>query len=279
MIDLLPVSVAKQSANRKLAPVIFEPVPGGRPRPIPQGPFCSSTDVSIWATCPDSCPYKHNGCYKESYSGYNSRALSLDQRAVRGKYTALDVTTAEAMAIDGMFRKGVPQDGARGGRDLRLHVGGDVSCAVGAGLLASAARDWGRRGGGTVWTYTHRWREIPSRSWAGISVLASVEKVEDIPDAHRRGYAAAITLVAFPRRKRFRIPGSPFSIIPCPSETRKRTCVQCRLCFDTERLRREKLVIGFVVHGRDAKKAKKHLRVIQGGALDSVPLELYGGEA
>ena len=45
-------------------------------------------------------------------------------------------------------------------------------------------------------------------------------------------------------------------VLPCPAETRGRTCVQCRLCFDTEALAKRKLAIGFQLHGLGKNKVK-----------------------
>lgn len=269
----MTASFQKASANRKLAPVRLVPQ-GSRFRPEATGPYCSSTYVSMEATCPDVCTFKNNGCYADSGATYNG-SLSLDERARAAGASGLDVIRKEALEVDRAFPHGVPQDGARGGRDLRLHVAGDVSCPTGALELAAAARRWKERGGGTVWCYTHRWRDIPIGHWEGVSVLASIERTEDLDVAHRHGYAAALTVVAFPSIRAFTIPGSGHRLIPCPAQTKGVTCIQCRLCLNPDRLHSNRLAIGFAVHGRDAKIAKRALRVVQGGTLDAVPLELY----
>lgn len=38
--------------------------------------------------------------------------------------------------------------------------------------------------------------------------------------------------------------------IPCPNQTRGRTCEQCRLCWDAESLRSRRTGIAFAAHGR-----------------------------
>lgn len=257
-----PVSVQLRSANSKLAPTRVEIAKSGRERFIPIGPFVASTYASIRATCPDSCGFKIKGCFAKA--GATHLTMKGLDRAAQGM-TALEVTLAEAAAIDAMCKRGVPQDGAKGGRDLRLHVGGEVSCSAGARALAGAARRWRERGGGRVWTFTHRWRTIPRAAWGdSISVLASCEKYEDLEHATRRGYAASIVVPEFPSGSRlFSMAGKP--IRPCPAEATdgKVTCAQCRICLDDQRQLARGEVVGFHAHGADLEDAKAVLeRVI-----------------
>jgi hypothetical protein len=261
------VSFQKKSSDRKLSPVamvrVKSPKADFRRRPIPQGPHCSSTYVSISSTCPTSCVFKDNGCYVTS--GFTaSMSKKLDAEAA--DLDADEVIQNECATIDSAFpgltlpRSGrIPQDGARGGRDLRLHVGGDVGTQAGVKTLASAAHRWLARGGGTVWTYTHRWRKIPRSAWGEISVLASVEKPHEMREALARGYAPAITLREFPSDKAFEL--EMVKVIPCPAETFGTTCVECRLCLDRD-LVRMKAAIGFAVHGFGKDRAARRLPVL-----------------
>jgi hypothetical protein len=182
-------------------------------------------------------------------------------------HSALDVIREEVRAIDGAFgvygRPGkqptrrIPQDGARGGRDLRLHVAGDVGSIEGAELLAGAAKRWRARGGGSVWTFTHTWRTVPRAAWGpDISVLASVERAEEIASARRQGYAAAIVVPEHPSSRAYRLPGSITPIVPCPAETKGRTCAECRLCLDRDLMG---VAIGFAAHGHGVAQVKETL--------------------
>ena len=186
-------------------------------------------------------------------------ATELDA-AARG-YTADQVIAEEARLIDGAFRGGgIPQDGAKGGRDLRLHVGGDVTTNAQARQLAAPGLRWGIRGGGAVWTFTHSWRDVEREAWGdGISVLASVERPEDIEVAREKGYAAAIVVDHFPSEKAFSLPGTTSLIIPCPYETRGTTCVECRLCLDDRDLLKRNAAIAFEAHGPGAKQVREAL--------------------
>lgn len=249
------VSVQLASANSKLSPVREEIANSGRTRFVPTGPFVTSTYVSIAATCPSSCPFKSGGCY--AIAGASHLTMRKLDESARG-WSALSVSLAEARELDATFVRGVPQDGARGGRDLRLHVGGEVSCTEGAAALGASCARWRQRGGGAAWTFTHRWDAIPRAAWGdAISVLASVQSPAELEAANAAGYVGAITVDRFPGKRVFELaPG--LRAIPCPSEASggKVTCVQCRLCLDDAALRRRGLAIAFAVHGADAELAR-----------------------
>jgi alkylated DNA repair protein (DNA oxidative demethylase) len=136
------VAVQVKSSNRKLAPQKQETAKSGRPRNVPVGPYVVSTYVSIEATCPDSCRWKNNGCYAQT--GFTRSHMSKRELASR-RMTSLEVTRAEAERIDGLYSLGVPQDGARGGRDLRLHVAGDLGWSAAGEYRYDATQRNGRR--------------------------------------------------------------------------------------------------------------------------------------
>lgn len=240
------------SFNAKLSPVTYKTYPGYLiPTPKPQAPFVSSTFVAINKTCSDTCPFKRTGeiargCFADS--GFTKRtAWRLNEAAE--EMTSLEVIQQEVTLIDAAFPDGIPQDGARGGRDLRLHVGGDVRTIREARLLAGAAERWVQRGGGTVWTYTHSWRGIPRPIWGPISVLASCENIDDLECARARGYAPALVVHRFPDEtgRAWRV--GAFRVVPCPAEAREGvTCAECRLCLDRD-LHALRVVISFAVHG------------------------------
>lgn len=242
------------SANKKLSPVVKVPYNGKAKdkfpyRPEPRAPYCCSTYVSIDATCPDSCKFKRakdgtpGGCYVDA--GKTVFTIKrLDQES--GTSSGDEVIVAEADLIDSAFKTEMPQDGARGGRDLRLHVGGDVASEDSTRFLADAITRWKKRGGGAVWTFTHRWAEIPREAFGAISVLASVEDPRDIPRARVRGYAPALVVTS--HLSHLAKPVNGTRIIPCPAETRGTTCVECRLCLD-DGLYSRNAGVSFALHG------------------------------
>lgn len=258
----LGVSFVSIVRNRKLAPVRETVGSTGRVRFESLGPRCAATYVTIQGTCPSSCRFKNgNGCFAEAgYMGPLIRRLDRETRGLR----PVDVAQNEADAIDAFHP--IPQDGGKygnAGRDLRLHVSGDAFDTESAEILAGAARRWKERGGGAVWAYTHSWRTIPVEAWTGISVLASCETPRDVAEARERGYAPAIVVRDFRgARRAYELPEISGRVLPCPAETSKTTCVQCRLCFDVEGLRKRNLVIGFSAHGRDIEKAKRRLPIL-----------------
>lgn len=258
------VSIQETSRNSKLAPTTL--VDRGRPRlePVAVGPFISSTHASIDATCPASCTLRDSGCYAQNgATGAAVRRLNT----IGGATHRLRIADQEAHLIDSAFGGGeIPQDGGRdgsSGRDLRLRVAGDYTTAAEAQVVGGAAERWGARGGGGVFGYTHGWRGF-DRTWFGPArMLASVERPEDIAEAHARGYDVAITLAEFPRTRAFELPGTGVKVVPCPQQTRGTTCVRCRLCISAP-LRERGLVIGFAAHGARAERARRRLAVIAG---------------
>lgn len=264
--DFGAAAFQEKSHNRKLSPVKIvdgnKRKDGLRYEATALGPFCSSTYVSIQATCPDTC------CFKRDSRG--PKGCFADSGMSRLIMKRLDTTTAnanqaigeEVRAIDAAFAAGpVPQDGAKGGRDLRLHVGGDAAQPELVELLCKAGERWTDRGGGAVWTYTHAWRDVSRDLWGdSISVLASIERPEDAAAVRVQGYQPAIVVDQFPNGPRvFEEAGQKY--VPCPAEINpgKMTCVKCRLCLDDTVLNARGLGIAFAIHGQHHNEARAAL--------------------
>lgn len=270
-----------KSVNRKLSPVAMQPYNGPARakfpfRPVAAGPFCCSTYASIESTCDDVCPFKRRddgksgGCFADS-GRTTFLVRELDRNAALLGNTSFDSTLDEVAEIDGAFVRGVPQDGAKGGRDLRLHVSGDVASAGAAAMLGEAATRWRSRGGGTVWTYTHTWRTIDRAMWGDdVSVLASIEHPTQAKEARARGYASAIVVDEFPNgAKAFSI-DERTKAVPCPAESGKTTCVECRLCLDVDLLGINR-AIAFRAHGWDRHKVLTQITRRQLPLLGATP--------
>ncbi|MBX9623814.1 MAG: hypothetical protein K2X82_08360 [Gemmataceae bacterium] len=212
----LPVKAVAVSGNRKTGPVSATYVAG--------------------STCPETCPFKGGGCYGETgHVGIIARRLNaapVDDGDTVG--------TLEAAMIDALPAR----------LDLRLHVYGDYADAAHAARVALAASRYASRGaklGRTlaVWTYTHRWREIARPAFGKVSVLASCETEEQLSQAHRLGFAAALTVAEFAPGNGAWTTHNGFTVVPCPNQTRGKECVDCRLCFDDARNHKAGVVIGF----------------------------------
>lgn len=230
-------------------------------------------------SCPSSCRFKDGGgCYAENGRIAASATIPLNRFATEHQATALDVAEAEADAIDRM--EVIP------GRPMRLHTVGDCPTNECAAIVADASGRYMERGGGQVWTYTHAWREVDRKAWGNVSVLASCETTQDVFEARQRGYATALVVDEFPTHRRYapghigvsaytenddtlrqvteggvKLPYPAQDVLPCPAQTKHRTCTDCRLCFDDGMLRRQGYSIGFAIHGTASvvKKARMAL--------------------
>lgn len=227
----------------------------------------STTYVSIKVSCPNSCAMKADGsCYAQN--GHVGMVVRrLDKRADSElAFTAGDAADDEAESMDRAFLGGeVPQDGAKGGRDLRIHTSGDCRTAAAANTVGSAAERWKARKGGDAWTYTHAWKDVKRVSWGpAISVLASVDdsKPETLQAARSQGYAPARVVTRHPADGRsFADAGVLWT--PCPAQTRENVgCADCRLCFNADRLHAQNRGIQFAAHGAGTTKIVRRLSVV-----------------
>jgi hypothetical protein len=220
----------------------------------------SATYASIKGSCPSSCPLRGDGCYAQvSYVNYTTHRL--DRGFVEGMRPEA-VARVERRAIREGFDGGpVPQDGAQGGRDLRMHVSGDARTKRSAAILGDAAREWRERGGGDVWTYTHAWHTVPRECWGeDVSVLGSTEDPKNVEAIREQGYAPAIVVASHPSDRAYQLEGTDTKWIPCPQQTKDIPCTRCRLCFNADSLRDQNRGIAFAAHGA-TRKIRKHLKV------------------
>lgn len=215
-----------------------------------------ATYSSIKTSCPKDCPLMGEGCYAElGYVGITSHRLDDEAKG----NSPLDTARAEAKAIDNSYKGGpVPA-----GRDLRIHVAGDSRTLAGTRLINNAVKRWKQRGGGSVWSYTHAWKHVPRDEWSAVSILASVNHVNEVEAARAQGYAPAIVVPEHPSEKAFQLDGCDTKFIPCPAQTRGVGCTDCRLCFNADRLHDNNFGIAFAVHGVMKDKMKRHLNVVK----------------
>jgi hypothetical protein len=117
------------------------------------------------------------------------------------------------------------------------------------------------RPGSQTWSYTHAWRTVDRAAWNGMSVLASVESPRQAIEALDRGWGSAMVVAENPSDKLYVRDG--VKLLPCVYETRGVQCVECRLCFDSERLRSKGITIAFSAHGSRFKNVRRVLATIQ----------------
>lgn len=204
-----------------------------------------STTYLATVSCVD-CPLKNHGCYAE----HGMVALwkrKLDAAVRARKASPVRQAQAEADGIDALRAKG---------QALRLHTSGDCPTTESARIVADASARFTKRGGGSVWTYTHAWRRVSRRAWGAVSVLASVEKLADARRAMSKGWAVARVVPTFASDKAWIEGGVRW--IPCPAQTRDNvTCESCRLCWDDAKLREINAGVAFAAHGSARKMAAK----------------------
>lgn len=208
----------------------------------------SATYASIDGSCPSDCAQKGAGCYAQTGNvGIHSNQMNAVNR-LRTRQDAREVARVEARAINQAVDKGLNT------RPLRLHVSGDCRTTSAAKTLSKAASRWKL----PVWSYTHAWKRVERKAWGNVSVLASVDKAEDIALAFERGYAPAIVTGPHPANGKAYMLGD-FKVIPCPAQTRSESkCDTCKLCWNADKLHAMKAIIGFEGHGVQ----KKRLSVI-----------------
>ena len=212
-----------------------------------------ATYASISSTCPDTCASKRDGsCY-----AMGGRVALTVRRLDSEGLTPLQAAKREALAIDGSWK-----GGAVPGRALRLHVSGDAKTRQAVKVLASAAGRWLDRGGANAWTYTHAWKTVPRSAWGRVSVLASVDKPEDVAKARAQGYAPAIVVPEHsPDGKAFTdADGNRW--LPCPEQTKGVPCDKCRLCWNADRLASTGSGIAFAAHGVKTESMKRRLTLL-----------------
>ena len=200
--------------------------------------MCYTTFLPL-ATCPSTCPLRDSGCYGQDGS-LRLFIMPIITRAAAGM-SPEEMVFFEAREIISCAlsrREKLP---------IRLHTVGETVTVATTKALAEAERIYRENGGGPLWGYTHRWREIPRSAWGGISIRASIESVDDIPCVESRGYTPALVIPneeSLP--KGFRI---------CPAQLKPEvTCTSCKLCW------REKAKIAFLAHGRQKRKLSEKLK-------------------
>ena len=191
-------------------------------------------------SCPRTCPLLSAGCYAESgHVGIATRQLA----AAAAESSRADIAKTEAAAIDRLT----------GDRPLRLHVVGDSATNAAARTVSAAADRYSARTGAPVWTYTHAWRTVEHKSWGSVAVRASCESLEDVAAANARGYAAAIIVDEHPADGRA-YQTAAGRVIPCPEQTRGRSCTDCRICWTSTN------TVAFAAHGPRAAQVKQTIK-------------------
>jgi len=185
-------------------------------------------------TCPTSCPF-----YPEIFGDVDDIETRL--------HIQIQFAEIEAVKIDGL-----PAD-----RNLRVHVVGDASNSISAGILGNAMNRYEERSpnGSQAYTYCHSWADpynVPESAWNGARVLASCETKQDIIQARKLGYACEWTYKEHLSRKVHEREG--IGILPCPNNFNPAVkCNDCMKCADLGLLKSHEWAIGLATHGAHRK--------------------------
>lgn len=192
-----------------------------------------STTYAAIGSCPASCPFlKAKACYGMS-GPVMFQWNRLDQDA-----SFVAVAKAEAAAIDELS----------GNQDLRIHTVGDCKTDQAAKLVSGAAERFMKRGRRKAFSFTHGWRNVKRESWGKVSIVASCETPADVGLAKKAGYATALVVPEFKQDTAYEHEG--LKVVPCPEQTgRCKSCAQCRLCLQDDKLKAAGVTIGFKAHG------------------------------
>ena len=212
--------MTKRSGNKKVGPI-----------PV---------TVSHKDTCPDACPLKDNGCYASA--GFHTR-MHWDKvtSGERGTNWEDFLSKIEALPQGQLWRHNVSGD--LKGRDNLIHR---------RSLVALTRANEGKRG----FTYTHYPVDSPNNLSAiraanrrGFTVNVSADSTEEALDTHKRYRVPTVTIVP----SDYWAEGNKVDTIArCPAEYKDTNCKECGLCQKADR----GVIVGFTVHGTQAKKAE-----------------------
>ena len=223
-------------------------------RKISGSNLIDATYLSIERSCPRSCPLKGKGCYAFDYP----LCLHIRRLDNEAKYfSAIKIAEIEAKLIRESYNGIIPCN-----RILRLHVSGDSRTITGSKIINCACGEWlSRCKDGKIYSYTHCWQNIPRQIWNYVSMLASVDSIDQVYYARQNGYAPAIVVAEHLSDKSYYIPGSDTKFIACPAQTKDNVaCSDCLLCTKANYLYDKNMGISFSAHGIKKNLIKERLK-------------------
>ena len=192
------------------------------------------------STCPDACPLKTAGCYAEA--GYYTR-LNWDKVDSGERGSSWEVFTKEITKLktDQLWRHNVSGD---------LPKDEEEEANIDAEKMRELVEaNQGKRG----FTYTHyelnphNFAVIQHANQNGFTVNASANNLEQAQEYYAQGLPT-VTIVSSEHGDQWRKLGN---IVQCPAEYKDTNCKECGLCQKRDR----KAIVGFTVHGTQAKQA------------------------
>lgn len=214
-------------------------------------------------TCPESCPFKRNGCYADGCHTARQWArcddtqdaryvINDEQLTIRLKVAVFDKLCKYPTRNKVLFRHNVAGDIAIEGTSLI-----DVTRVD---TIAKAIADTNETVGNVLqgYTYTHCTIDLNASNiihdaiHKGFLINASCETVEEVKHAKALGINAVIASVD-PKETARELKAMGMHGVQCPAQTKAdMNCNRCQLCA-----KNRKTVIIFEVHGTASKKATK----------------------
>ena len=239
---------------------------------IKTGPIAVSTTSRD--SCPNSCPFKGNGCYAET------GPLAMHWKTVAYPVgTSIDGSTKKGRGLDmetfAASLRTLPR-----GSSFRHNQAGDLPSAKDGTIDAAALvpmLDAIKARSLKAFTYTHHStdtsthagqvnaRIIARLTAAGLTVNASTESAQraDRLKAYAPNVPVVLTVTeeeAQQRGKHWSTPAGN-AVVVCPAQsTEGMTCAQCMLCHKADR----KSIVAFIAHGTSKAKARKVIMMQQG---------------
>lgn len=233
---------------------------------LPESSNAKTGDIiqsySARSTCPESCAFKHNGCYAD---GYYTRKQWDRCEDKQDKRYVINKDHLRLGLLEGAFSK-LRKDPSRSVL-FRHNVAGDLAIEGTSVIdvnrvdsIAEAIEGANKVVNGAIKGYTYTHCEINlnasdiihDAASKGFLINASCETVQEVKHAKALGINSVIASVD-PQETIKELKDNGLHGVQCPAQTKDGvSCDTCRLCA-----RDRKAVVIFGVHGTASKKAAK----------------------
>ena len=214
---------------------------------VKTGPIPVSTGSR--ATCPDSCPFKANGCYADNYGlNFHWDAITTGKRGVGWKQHLRDIAGLPEGQLWRAWQAG----------DMP-HTSGKISRTFLRGLIEA---NRGKRG----FTYSHHKLTVGDNlsllrmaNRQGLTVNVSTESESQADTAVAAGLPTVVVVPGDEQRATWHTPAGN-TVLVCPAQrSDTKTCANCALC----QTRGKRVIIGFLAHGTRSAKVESALSEAQ----------------
>lgn len=197
--------------------------------------------ISDKNTCPDSCPFKYNGCYATTgVLNIHWKDITTKKRGIQYKEFLKQV---EDLPKGTFWRHN--QAGDLEGDNEKIDI---------KALKALVKANKGKRG----YTYTHKpmtpknKKAVKEANEEGFTINLSANNLKHADELKKLGIAPVVTVLPIDSPKTTFTPKG-HKVIVCPAVYKEGiTCSNCQLCQ-----KQRSVIIGFPAHGRSKKKVSQ----------------------